>query len=119
MINDIKQLWEQGYTLTQIARYLKTTRNVIAGKMHRAKNSGMQFEPRTSAIIRKVASAPPRIELENPITRLRMGECRFILNDDTSRPVYCCEPIDRKSYCKKHADICYMPAEPKRRRKQK
>jgi len=119
MINDIKDLWEQGYSLTQIARYLKTTRNVVAGRMHRAKMAGMQFEPRTAAIIRKSAASTSSVELENPITRLRLGECRYILNDDTSKPVYCCEPIHRRSYCKKHADICYMPVEPKRRRVQK
>jgi hypothetical protein len=116
MIEDIKQLWDQGYTLTQIARYLKTTRNVIAGRMHRAKQGGMTFEPRTAAIIRKVAS-PINSSLDNQITRLKITECRFILNDDTSKPVYCCEPIDRRSYCKKHADICYMPPEKKRDRR--
>jgi hypothetical protein len=31
--------------------------------------------------------------------------------------VYCCKPIDRRSYCQHHADLCYMPPEPKRRRK--
>jgi hypothetical protein len=115
MINDIKNLWDQGYTLTQIARHLKTTRNVIAGKMHRAKQGGMDFEKRTSAIIRKVAS-PVSSNLNNQITRLRADNCRFILNDDTSNPVYCCEPIDRRSYCKQHADLCYMKPERKRDR---
>jgi hypothetical protein len=117
MINDIKHLWDQGYTLTQIARYLNTTRNVIAGRMHRAKQGGMDFERRAATVVRKTQSVTPRVELENPITRLRFGECRFILNDDTSNPVYCCEPIDRRSYCKQHADICYMPAEKKRDRR--
>jgi len=116
MINDIKRLWDQGYTLTQIAQYLHTTRNVIAGRMHRAKQSGIQFEPRTAAIIRTAAS-PIKSSLDNQITRLKITECRFITNDDTSNPVYCCKPIDRRSYCQHHADLCYMPPEPKRRRK--
>lgn len=103
--------------MTQIARQLKTTRNVIAGKMHRAKQGGMQFEARTSAIIRKSPSVIHSTNLDNQTTRLKADNCRFILNDDTSQPVYCCEPIDRRSYCKQHADLCYMPPEPKRRRK--
>jgi hypothetical protein len=117
MIQDIKQLWDQGYTLTQIARYLKTTRNVIAGRMHRAKQSGIQFEPRTAAIIRNKPSAVQSASLDNQITRLRAENCRYILNDDTTKPVYCCEPIDRRSYCKKHADICYMLPEKRRDRR--
>lgn len=110
MIEDIKQLWDQGWSLTQIARKLSTTRNVVAGKMHRAKQSGVNFEPRTAAIIRRSTSALTS-GLENQITRLRIEHCRFILNDDTSKPVYCCEPISRRSYCEAHAKICYMPRE--------
>lgn len=114
MINDIIRLWEDGYSLTQIARHLKTTRNVVAGKMHRAKISGVVFEPRTSFHIRKVSTAPISDTLENSITRLRIDSCRYILNDDTSNPVYCCEPISRRSYCEAHAQICYMPRERRR-----
>ena len=112
MINEIKDLWDKGYSLTQIARYLKTTRNVIAGKMHRAKQNGMEFEPRTAAIIRTISNVVPQSEAG--IMRLKVDHCRFILNDDTSKPVYCCEPISRRSYCEAHANICYMPRERRR-----
>jgi hypothetical protein len=111
MIEDIKRLWEDGYSMTQIALFLNTNRNIIAGKMYRARIQGIRFDSRAAATVRKVATIVPRVELDNPITRLRMADCRYILNDDTSNPVYCCEPIDRRSYCKKHADICYTKKE--------
>jgi len=116
MIKQIKQLWDEGYSMTQIATALNTTRNVIAGKMYRARGTGVHFDSRTSATIRKVAIALPRVMIENATTHLRMSECRYILNDDTSNPVYCCEPIDRRSYCKRHADICYTLAKKGMRR---
>lgn len=114
MIDDIMHLWNQGLTLTQIARRLNTTRNVVAGKMHRAKLSGVEFEPRTAFHIRKAVADNTSARLDNQITRLRIDNCRFILNDDTSNPVYCCEPISRRSYCEAHALICYMPREKRR-----
>ena len=114
MIKDIKHMWEEGYSLTQIAQQLNTTRNVIAGKMHRAKQAGIYFEPRTSSVIRKSPSVIHSTNLDSQITRLKIDECRFITNDDTTNAVYCCEPVDRKSYCKHHADICYMKPEKSR-----
>jgi len=45
----------------------------------------------------------------NGIMDLKWSTCRYILNDDTSRPNYCCEQVTRRAYCEKHAKICYLP----------
>jgi len=47
---------------------------------------------------------------KNDIMSLNWRTCRFILNDDTSRPKYCCEIVTRRPYCEKHARICYIPS---------
>jgi len=37
--------------------------------------------------------------------------CRFIVTTENDKPpVYCGERVDRGSYCKPHADRCYIPA---------
>jgi len=43
------------------------------------------------------------------IMDLKWGVCRYILNKDTSRPEYCCEPVTRGAYCAQHAKLCYLP----------
>jgi len=46
---------------------------------------------------------------QNGILSLRWWSCRYITNNDMSRPEYCCEKIVRGSYCQKHAKLCYLP----------
>ena len=48
-------------------------------------------------------------EKKNDILSLRWGMCRYITNDDLSRPRYCCERVARGAYCERHAKICYLP----------
>ena len=46
---------------------------------------------------------------QNGIMDLNWQTCRYITNQDMSRPNYCCEKITRGSYCVYHARICYLP----------
>lgn len=52
--------------------------------------------------------APPAKKPAITIMDLNFRHCRYITQMETSKgPIYCGEPIDRKSYCKTHADMCY------------
>ena len=48
-------------------------------------------------------------EKRNDILSLRWWMCRYITNEDMSRPEFCCETVVRGSYCKQHAKLCYLP----------
>ena len=110
MIERISALWSQGLTMTQIANELGTNKNVIAGHIHRARRSGIHFDARPQPSTKKKAvGRGPTSGLDHPIMHLKRNSCRFILNDDTAKPVYCCEPIVEKSYCSVHLKQCYYP----------
>jgi hypothetical protein len=102
MENDIKILWDKGLTMSQIAKEMGVTVGVIAGKINRRRE---MFAPRT----------PIKYQLHRPIGNskailaLNTNTCRFITNDDTSKPQYCLAPIKRRSYCEQHAALCYLP----------
>lgn len=45
-----------------------------------------------------------------PFIQLNSNTCKFAISGRTGRSyMFCGEPVDRKSYCKKHADMCYVP----------
>lgn len=102
MEQDIKALWDRGLTMSQIARELGVTTNVIAGKISRSRE---MFSPRTARerFISRPSKAP------EGILALKIGTCRYITNDDTSKPVYCMKPVERRAYCEHHASLCYLP----------
>lgn len=42
------------------------------------------------------------------ILQLTYTTCRYIMTEDTSTSAfYCGEPVERRSYCKAHADLCF------------
>jgi hypothetical protein len=102
MEDDIKTLWDKGLTMSQIAKQMNTTVGTVAGKINRRRE---MFAPRTP--IKYQTNRPSK----NPegILKLNSNTCRFITNDDTSKPKYCLAPIKRRSYCEEHAALCYLP----------
>ena len=119
MIEKIQTLWNAGQTINQIAHCLQSTRGKISGLMYRAKKEGMIFaEHKTDTAIRekrvirdkkaKVKAKRILVSFDNEIPRLKYNECRFIVNVDSSNPIFCKSPISRVSYCEEHANLCFI-----------
>ena len=102
MEDDIKILWDKGLTMSQIAKQMNTTVGTVAGKINRRRE---MFAPRTP---QKYQEYRP-IGNSRAILALNPNTCRFITNDDTSKPKYCLAPVKRRSYCEEHAALCYLP----------
>lgn len=109
MIERISTLWTQGLTMTQIANDLGITKNVVAGHIHRARKSGIHLDARPKALKKIGVGRGLSSSLDHPIMHLKRNSCRFILNEDMTKPVYCCEPVAEKSYCSVHLKQCYYP----------
>jgi hypothetical protein len=41
------------------------------------------------------------------LSQLKSTSCRYILNDDQYRPIYCGALKEKRSYCSKHYALCY------------
>lgn len=130
-------LWNKGKTGTQIAEMLGTTRSAVMGKIHRAKQYGIKvkgamvrvdvIEPparkiKNRRIIREAKITgrplpepppPPVVATKDQLKRavgimqLTPMSCRFILNDNPSRAIFCGAPKEKGSYCGEHAALCY------------
>jgi hypothetical protein len=130
-------LWNAGKTGLQISEIMKTTRSSIMGKIHRAKQYGIRVngkpirvdvvEPpprkvKNRRLIRQAkATGQPLPEVPVPtvqatseqikrsvgIMRLTPMSCRFILNDEPARAIFCGAPKEKGSYCGEHAALCY------------
>jgi hypothetical protein len=108
MIKEILELWNKNYTTTQIAKELGVTRGAVAGHIFRARRDGMGVKERPAVVVRK---KPTEVQFDNNITRLRIDSCRYILNDDMTKPIFCGDPISRRAYCETHAKLCYIVSE--------
>ena len=68
-------------------------------------------KPREPDPVPVVAPPVPMFDPSKPYTnilQLTLDTCRYIMTEDTSvSAFYCGEPVDRKSYCKAHADLCF------------
>lgn len=51
---------------------------------------------------------PKMKEEGNGILDLKWDSCRYILNEDTSNPRFCCVKVKKRPYCKEHADRCFL-----------
>lgn len=124
----ILYMWNKGLSGGEIAETLKVTRGAVLGYVHRARMSGALLEER--AIGNNTHKYPKQrikkyeqsridgingyfVKPEYGLSILDLGytNCRFIVSEDADKPpIYCGEEIDRGSYCKTHADLCYVPA---------
>lgn len=112
MINEIKKLWDEGKSFSQIAKVMNTTKGAIAGSIHRAKKAGMYFNPHIKPK-KKEKKRVVKLDLSGEVLNIRRFRdkpniCRYILNEDVARPIFCSEPIFYRSYCHGHASRCYI-----------
>lgn len=128
------RMWEKNKTAKQIGDELGVTKNAVIGRITRARMAGLQLN-RASVARKKVserqppmAKAPmiarePELRCEPlsifetttqkkskrsiTLSQLKSTSCRYILNDDTSHPIYCGALKEKNSYCGAHYALCY------------
>jgi len=109
-IKKVQKLWQNGLSTSGIAFKFGVTRNAIAGAIFKARKQGMHFEPRPAAALSlktRIVTGEPHVDY---FEGLRHDTCRYIINDDTTRPIFCLKPVHRVSYCTEHYALCYVPA---------
>ena len=131
----LKELWEKGYTASQIAEMLggNTTRNAVIGKAHRLKlaaraTSKQSKNPKkqvTASDLKKEERYISRksrfksllldknFEAENPkkLEELNDKNCRWPIGHPDEESFYFCgrNPVEGFSYCKLHVLYAFQP----------
>jgi GcrA cell cycle regulator len=113
-IEELKRLWEAGYTASNIASELGgITRNAVIGKAHRLGLSG-----RNSKIIELTTSVS---EPMNPMTfaQIKDGLCRWPLGEPEDLDFKFCGRSSNKDkvYCSEHHELAYQPLHQIRKKK--
>ena len=129
-VEQLKQLWTEGLSASQIARVLGdgVTRNAVIGKVHRlglAGRAGPARSERPRSVshksVMRVAVAEPEIVEEDPIiladghfaTVLTINDrmCRWPIGDPSENEFHFCgrKPKFGSPYCEAHARKAYQP----------
>jgi hypothetical protein len=127
LINELRQLWTEGKTLTEIAGRYGLTRSTISGKLYRLGllHRGKPGKPASTPIIHRHRKRPPRkpaavhIEVEEMpakpkpfmglwLNELEPGNCRYPSDDQQAAPyLFCGQPVRfGSSYCGFHFERC-------------
>ena len=135
-VEQLKQLWTEGLSASQIARVLGgVTRNAVIGKVHRLGLAGRAGparaeRPRTTVTHRTVRVAAPEPEIieQDPLvlddgkfaTVLTINDrmCRWPIGDPSANEFHFCgrNPKAGSPYCEAHARKAYQPQQPRRDR---
>ena len=131
----LKDLWEKGYTASQIAEMLggDTTRNSVIGKAHRLKLAARATSKRSVSPKKQSAASglnkqegyisrksrfkslllDKNFEVENPkkLEELSDKNCRWPIGHPDEKNFYFCgrNPIENFSYCKLHVLYAFQP----------
>lgn len=143
----IEKMWAEYYTSGQIALAIGVTRSSVMGYVNRQKllrnpgaikqnriNKVPKKEPKKDRYVklisidgrlirkRSVTITPEKkVDLsKNTLMFLTPEACRFVLGQvQAEKTNYCCQPIEKGSYCAFHAQICYQKKPDKEERKRK
>jgi hypothetical protein len=85
--------FNSGMPMIQIASKMGTTKNAIAGKIHRMRQKGVAVEKEPKETVN--------------LDSLKPFHCRYITS--TSPAVYCGKKKSRGAYCAEHYALCYKP----------
>ena len=107
-IDQLKDLWSEGLSTSEIGRKLGVTKNAVVGKAHR-----LGLPPRPSPIKRATGSKrPTRSKVMAVKSTTRGPTCMWPIghpNEPGFR--FCGQPaLAGKPYCQEHYDIAYIPA---------
>jgi GcrA cell cycle regulator len=136
-VDQLKSLWTEGLSASQIARALGggVTRNAVIGKVHRLGLAGratpsrsdrprLPSAPRLS--MRAPHQPPPPIVEEDPITlddgsfatvlTINNAMCRWPIGDPAESEFHFCgrKPKSGSPYCEAHARKAYQPQQQRR-----
>jgi hypothetical protein len=118
----IIEMWQEGKTGKEIAEIIFSTRNAVIGFINRERKKGLDLRKTTRACgsmrrkpSKKIVSIfekslPARDRRLIQIHELTPTSCRFIVEGEGVGAIFCGHPISMKSYCEKHAKICYVKA---------
>ena len=129
-IEQLKTLWQEGLTASQVASRLGggVSRNAVISKVHRLglpTREGIPRGPRPGAFSRArvsrvripdapvIAEAPIRLDDGGLVTPLTLGDrmCRWPIGDPTEHEFHFCghKPRNGSPYCEAHARQAFQP----------
>lgn len=103
---DLKRLWSEGLSITQIGLEIGVSRNAVVGKVHR-----MGLPKRQSPIVRSDKPVePPRRKL-SPIAVAEWDrhKCCWPIGDPRLEDFHFCgdKIVDGRPYCEAHCSLAY------------
>lgn len=122
----IVELYELGYSYSEIGADVGMRRNQIAGAVSRLKAAGAITEDRKGkpvAIKPKPPKPPPKPKVEpeveitldeffakgSSLLSLREGQCRFPTHSRGSQHLFCADAVTGPgNYCEKHRSVCWV-----------
>lgn len=129
-VERMNDLWANGFSASQIARYLgSTTRNAVISKLHRlgSKNreprGSKKPQRRTHVVVKPIYAIakdqnpqeflPLVLEDGSNVTLLTLanGMCKFPIGDPQAKDFhYCGHPANGRVYCAAHEKVCFQPS---------
>lgn len=105
-VEELKALWAQGLSITQIGKQLGMTRNAVVGKAHR-----IGLEKRTSPIVRRPRpAAPAPAPMPQPIMSSGGSHrCQWPIGDPKTAEFRFCGKgaLPGRPYCDDHCAVAY------------
>ncbi|MFC3231113.1 GcrA family cell cycle regulator [Marinibaculum pumilum] len=104
-VEQLKVLWSQGLSITQIGKQLGMTRNAVVGKAHR-----IGLEKRTSPIVRRPRPAAPiPAPLPQPVLHTGAQRCQWPIGDPKTSEFRFCgkSALPGRPYCDDHCSVAY------------
>lgn len=116
----IISLWQKGKSGTDIAHQIGSTRNAVIGLINRERKKGVDLrgsdkivnvsrKPRPKRIVSFFEKRLPAEKRQNiMLHELTPTSCRFIVSGEGASALFCGSKKEFRSYCAKHASICYV-----------
>ena len=94
-INKILELWVGGLSFSQISIEVGLSKKEVSHHVYTLRISG-----------RVELRAKPKVTIMD----LRYNSCRYVTgSDEDLGTLFCGGPVAKRSYCKEHYKLCYIP----------